>query len=203
MPIVKEKILEKASEMFLNLGFKSVTMDDLANEMGISKKTIYLHFVNKTKLVKATTNYVFHAICDGIDRIRLENKNPIEEILTINEFVKQILKSEKTSPQFQLQKYYPKIYKKLKENQFTMMNACVIQNLNKGIEMGLYREDLNKEFISRLYFLGHVGIKDQNIFPDKQFNSEVLLNSYLDYHLRGISTDKGKKQLINFLKKDN
>lgn len=200
---MKEKILEKASEMFLNLGFKSVTMDDLANEMGISKKTIYLHFVNKTKLVEATANYVFHTICDGIDCIRLENKNPIEEILTINEFVKQILKREKTSPQFQLQKYYPKIYKKLKENQFTMMNACVIQNLNKGIEMGLYREDLNKEFISRLYFLGHVGIRDQDLFPENQFNSEVVLDTYLDYHLRGISTEKGKKQLINFLNKDN
>ncbi len=200
---MKEKILEKASEMFLNLGFKSVTMDDLANEMGISKKTIYLHFVNKTKLVEATANYVFHTICDGIDSIRLENKNPIEEILSINEFVKQILKREKTSPQFQLQKYYPKIYKKLKENQFTMMNACVIQNLNKGIEMGLYREDLNKEIISRLYFLGHVGIRDQDLFPEKQFNSEVVLDTYLDYHLRGISTEKGKKQLINFLNKDN
>ncbi|NCT17255.1 MAG: TetR family transcriptional regulator [Flavobacteriaceae bacterium CG02_land_8_20_14_3_00_34_13] len=200
---MKEKILEKASEMFLNLGFKSVTMDDLANEMGISKKTIYLHFVNKTKLVEATTNYVFHAICDGIDCIRLENKNPIEEILTINEFVKQILKNEKTSPQFQLQKYYPKIYKKLKENQFTMMNACVIQNLNKGIEMGLYRENLNIEIISRLYFLGHVGIRDQELFPEKQFNSEVVLDTYLDYHLRGISTEKGKKQLINFLNNDN
>ncbi|OIP51942.1 MAG: TetR family transcriptional regulator [Flavobacteriaceae bacterium CG_4_8_14_3_um_filter_34_10] len=200
---MKEKILEKASEMFLNLGFKSVTMDDLANEMGISKKTIYLHFVNKTKLVEATTNYVFHAICDGIDCIRLENKNPIEEILTINEFVKQILKNEKTSPQFQLQKYYPKIYKKLKENQFTMMNACVIQNLKKGIEMGLYRENLNIEIISRLYFLGHVGIRDQELFPEKQFNSEVVLDTYLDYHLRGISTEKGKKQLINFLNNDN
>lgn len=200
---MKEKIIEKASGMFLNFGFKSVTMDDLANEMGISKKTIYQHFPNKSKLVEATTNYVFHLVCDGIDCIMAENKNPIEEIFTINEFVKQMMKNEKSSPQYQLQKYYPKVYANLKENQFDILRECVTQNLLRGIEMGLFRAELNVDIISRIYFLGALSIKDKDFFPSEAFKPEVLLEQYLDYHLRGITTEKGKKQLINYLKKDS
>ena len=67
--IMKDKILEKAGEMFLNLGFKSVTMDDIANEIGVSKKTIYIHFSNKTALVNSVTLSVFETISGGIDLI--------------------------------------------------------------------------------------------------------------------------------------
>ena len=80
---MKEKILEKATDMFLNLGFKSVTMDDLANEMGISKKTIYTHFENKTKLVQECTFSLFNQINSGIDCICTTGKNPIEELYEI------------------------------------------------------------------------------------------------------------------------
>ena len=66
---MKEKIIQKSTELFLTLGFKSVTMDDIASEMGISKKTIYVHFKNKTKLVEAVTFYLFATICTGIDSI--------------------------------------------------------------------------------------------------------------------------------------
>src|SRR5690606_6825508 len=110
---MKDKITEKATEMFLNLGFKSVTMDDLANEMGVSKKTIYSHFENKSKLVHDCMQYLFNCITDGIDRIVALDKNPIEELFEIKKFISQHLKDEKSSPQYQLQKYYPKLYKNL------------------------------------------------------------------------------------------
>ena len=70
---MKDQILEKATEMFLTLGFKSVTMDDIASEMGISKKTIYQHFSNKDSLIKATTSNLFERISCGIDEIILAN----------------------------------------------------------------------------------------------------------------------------------
>ena len=99
---MKDKILEKATELFLNLGFKSVTMDDLANEMGISKKTIYAHYENKTKLVTESTMYLFNVISQGIDQISSLKKNPIEELYDIKKFVMLHLKDEKSSPQYQL-----------------------------------------------------------------------------------------------------
>lgn len=200
---MREKILEIASEMFLNLGFKSVTMDDIANEMGISKKTIYQHFDNKIKLVEATTDYVFHFVCTGIDCIRAENKNPIAELFQINTFIKQLLKNEKASPQHQLQKYYPRIYKKLKANQFSIMHDCVIENLKTGVKLGLYRESIKPEIIGRFYFLGATGIKDQDLFPPDSFSPNDVVDLFLEYHLRGIVTKKGEKELMKYIKQIN
>ena len=97
---MRDKILLKATDMFLSYGFKSVTMDDIANTLGISKKTIYQHFENKTKLVEATTLSLFELISHGIDCICALEKNPIEEIYDIKRFVMDHLKDEKSSPQY-------------------------------------------------------------------------------------------------------
>ncbi|WP_025741328.1 TetR/AcrR family transcriptional regulator [Aquimarina pacifica] len=188
---MKEKIIERANELFLNLGFKSVTMDDLASEMGISKKTIYAHFQNKTKLVEATTDYLFCTICDGIDTILEEKKEPIEELYAIKAFLIEHLKDEKTSPQYQLQKYYPKIHDILKKKQFEVMQECVIENLQRGIEKGVFRTGIDVEITSRLYFIGMMGIKDQDMFPVQRYPMSKLMADYLEYHVRGIATEKG------------
>ena len=198
--IMKAKILEKATEMFLNLGFKSVTMDDLAHNMGISKKTIYAHFNNKTELVQGCTLHVFELISQGIDHICSLNKNPIEELYQIKKFAMQHLKDERSSPQFQLQKYYPRIYETLKEKQFEIMKSCVFENVKKGIALGIYRENLNIDFVSRIYFSGVTSIKDCRLFPGELFPARHLMDEYLEYHLRGIVTPKGRKilnELIN------
>ncbi len=196
---MKEKILEKATELFLDLGFKSVTMDDLAQEMGISKKTIYSHFRTKTKLVEETTSKLFCAISMGIDQIRGLKKNPIEELYEIKKFVMLHLKNEKSSPQHQLQKYYPKIYDKMHSGQFELMQDCIEDNLKKGIDQGIYRENLQIDFISRIYFSGVTSIKNQKLFPMHKFPVAPLMEEYLEYHLRGIVTPKGRKILNNII----
>ncbi|NRD24365.1 TetR/AcrR family transcriptional regulator [Winogradskyella litoriviva] len=192
---MKEKIIFKSTDLFLNLGFKSVTMDDIANEMGISKKTIYQHFQNKTKLVEATALHVFENISCGIDNICALNKNPIEEVYEIKRFVMHNLKDEKSSPQYQLQKYYPKIYASVKGKQFQKMLGCVTQNLERGVTQGLYRDSIEIDFVARLYFNGMVSLKDQNIFPRENFSMVMLMNNYLEYHLRGICSTKGLEKL--------
>lgn len=77
---MKEDIISKAMDMFLTYGFKSVTMDDLAHEMGISKKTIYTHFNNKTQLVEQGVCQLFEEVSEGIEEILSLKKNPIEEL---------------------------------------------------------------------------------------------------------------------------
>ena len=188
---MKDQILDKATDMFLTLGFKSVTMDDIASEMGISKKTIYQHFANKDSLVKATTSNLFEKISCGIDDIILAEKNPIEELFAIKDFVVQNLKDENTSPIYQLQKYYPRIHKSLMIKQFDKMGSCVVENLDKGINLGLFREDIDKALISRFYFAGMTSIKDAEIFDPKVFSPREVQLKYLEYHLRGICTSKG------------
>lgn len=193
--IMKEEILEKATDMFLNLGFKSVTMDDLANEMGISKKTIYAHYDNKTKLIEDSTFHLFYGVSKGIDYICSLKKNPIEEIYEIKKFLMLHLKGEKSSPQYQLQKYYPKIHENIKQKQFEMMQDCVLDNIKRGMEQGIYRENLDIGFVARIYFFGVTSIKDHNLFPIDKFPTESLMDNYLEYHLRGIVTPKGRKIL--------
>ena len=194
--MIKDNILHKATDLFLNLGFKSVTMDDLANEMGISKKTIYSHFQNKTHLVEECTMNLFCGISQGIDHICSLGKNPIEELYEIKKFVMLHLKNERSSPQFQLQKYYPQIHNTLKNKQFEVMRSCVIENLKKGIHQVIYRENLNIEFVSRIYFAGVTSIKDHTFFPVDKFPMSDLMDDYLEYHLRGIVTPKGR-QILN------
>ncbi|RIV46255.1 MULTISPECIES: TetR/AcrR family transcriptional regulator [Flagellimonas] len=196
---MREKIIQKATDMFLNLGFKSITMDDLANEMGISKKTIYSHFKNKTELVQETTMSMSDFITCGIDNIIALEKNPIEELYEIKKFIMVHLKDEKSSPLYQLQKYYPKIHSSLKEIQFECTHRCVAENVKRGMEMGIYRDNLNVEFVSRIYFTGVMSIKDNNVFPTEIFSRAELLDYYLEYHLRGIVTPKGRNILNSII----
>tara|TARA_R110002049_G_scaffold65035_1_gene170901 strand:+ start:16812 stop:17417 length:606 start_codon:yes stop_codon:yes gene_type:complete len=196
---MREKILTGATDLFLNYGFKSVTMDDIANTLGVSKKTIYQHFDNKTKLVEASTLHVFQSISQGIDQIISSNSNPIEEIYSIKQFVANYLKDEKSSPEYQLQKYYPKIFKNLKNQQFCVMQDCVTNNLKRGVALGLYRDTIHVDFISRIYFNTMQIIKDKDLFPEDKFPTSMLMSNYIEYHLRGICTPKGLETVNNYI----
>jgi AcrR family transcriptional regulator len=196
---MREKIIQKASDLFLSYGFKSVTMDDIANNLGISKKTIYQNFENKTKLVEATAMYVFEFISNGINCICDLNNNPIEEIYDIKNFVMLHLKDEKSSPQYQLQKYYPRIFKSLKIKQFDIMQDCVTRNLQRGINQNLYRENIEIDIIWRIYLNSMMALKDKELFPDENFSINTLMENFIEYHLRGICTQKGLDVLNKIL----
>ncbi|WP_055443860.1 TetR/AcrR family transcriptional regulator [Lacinutrix himadriensis] len=197
---MREKIIHKSGELFLTLGFKSVTMDDIANALGISKKTIYQHFDNKTKLIEATTTNMLENVCGGIDCICDASHNPIEELYDIKMYVMNYLKDEKTSPQFQLKKYYPQIFQSLQMKQFEKMYVSVKDSIQKGVDTGLFRENIDVDFISRMYFNGMTGIKDENIFPLDRFTMDYLMESYLEYHLRAICNENGLLTLHKFIK---
>ena len=197
---MRKKITSKSEELFFSLGFKSVTMDDIANAMGISKKTIYAHFSNKTELVEVVTFSVLDHISEGIDRINAASINPIEELYDIKMFVINYLKSVKVSPQHQLKKYYPQIYERLQIKQFEKMHSSFENSLKMGMNTGLFRPDIDVNFISRLYFNGVTAIRDISVFPESDFDKNYLFESYLEYHLRAITTLKGLNLLNNFTK---
>ena len=199
---MKEKILNTANELFLTYGFKSVTMDDIAEKMSISKKTIYAFYKTKSKLVEACVMDVFNAISTGIDQICAIGNNPIDELFEIKDFVLNHLKSEQSSPLFQLKKFYPKFFEELQKKQFEVMSECVQDNLNKGIKAGLFRDNMDIDFITRIYFSGITMIKDIEIFPKGISNMEELQTQYLDYHIRAIATKKGITELEKILKNE-
>ena len=198
---MKNKILHKAIDLFLTFGVKSVTMDDIAKELTISKKTIYTFFATKTKLVEETTSFLFDKINSEIISICSAGQNPIKELFLIKSLILKQLKDEKTSPHYQLQKYYPELFHSLKKKQFDTVNECISRNLTKGMEEGYYRKGLDLNSITRFYFIGLMGLKNIELFPIDSFSMPYLMKTYLEYHIRAIATEKGLKSLQNILKK--
>ena len=141
-------------------------------------------------------------ISHGIDCICELEKNPIEELFEIKNFIHTNLKDEKSSPYYQLQKYYPTIFQPLKMRQLELMDSCVKQNLKRGVDLGLYRKEIDLDFISRIYFIGVTGIKDEETFPVNQFDKKHLTNCFLNYHIRAIATEKGILKLEKLLLKN-
>jgi len=196
---MKTKIVQKSTKLFLNLGFKSVTMDDIAAKLAISKKTIYTHFANKGALVEATAFYIFDQISTLIEKIENEKFNPIEETFKIKEVVSHYLKGEKTSPEFQLKKYYPSIYAKLDIKKRDIINTCFKDNLQRGIEDGYFRKDIDVNLISKFYYLAITAIKNDELFFEDNMNE--AMEYYLEYHIRAIASEKGLKTLNQLLNK--
>jgi len=197
---LKKSIVITSTELFLTLGFKSVTMDDIAEEMKISKKTIYTFFANKEALVQSVVFSMYSYITTNLTQIREKASNPISELYEVKMFIMHQLKGEKTSPQHQLRKYYPNIHKELQKKQFDFMTKSVKKSLTKGVEMKLFRPSIDIDFISRMYFNGMVGIKNVDMFPIEKYSPEQLMENYLDYHLRAIVTDNGMKLLSSYIK---
>ena len=197
---LEKSIVVTSTELFLTLGFKSVTMDDIAEEMKISKKTIYTFFANKEALVQSVVFSMYNYITTNLTQIREKASNPISELYEVKMFIMHQLKGEKTSPQHQLRKYYPNIHKELQKKQFDFMTKSVKKSLTKGVEMKLFRPSIDIDFISRMYFNGMVGIKNVDMFPIEKYSPEQLMENYLDYHLRAIVTDNGMKLLSSYIK---
>ncbi|WP_010523110.1 TetR/AcrR family transcriptional regulator [Aquimarina agarivorans] len=200
---IYHQIIKKAAQLFLSRGFKSVTMDDLASEMAISKKTIYNYFKTKTELVEKTSEFTFNFIEKGINTIRAKNLDPIEELYVINDFVRENLNNEESATEYQLCKYYPKIFHKLNRRKFETVMDCTLENLQRGVEKGSYRKGLPKEIIARIYFLNISGLCNQDVFPNNTYKASIINDEYLTYHIRGIATEKGINILTNIQKERN
>ena len=197
---MKEKIILKATELFLSLGFKSITMDDLAQSMSISKKTIYLFFNNKNDLIISCTEHIQYQLLKKINEIRNNAKNPIIELFEIKKEAMKILGNTETAPQFQLQKFYPEIYQKLKDRELHLFRDNIHESLNKGIKLKYFRKEINIDFITRIYLNGMRGVRDINLFPINEFKVEKVIEDFIEYHLRAISTPKGLELLNKIYK---
>lgn len=195
---MKEKIMAKASELFLRLGFKSITMDDIANEMCISKKTIYKYFCNKEVLIAESTEVMHNEIHHQINAIVKANFNAIEENFEIKKKFKEMFKTADSSPIYQLKKHYPEIYQKVITREISECNTFFKQNIEKGIAEGLYRKDLAVETYIKFYYTLLFEIHG-NTSSEKEAQALELLA--LEYHTRAMATQAGVVELEMQLEK--
>lgn len=200
---MKEIILKKTGERFLKFGFKSVTMDDIADQLAISKKTIYKYFKNKHDLVEQAVTHSHEACMFAIDGVCNLGYNAIHENFEVKKVFKDLLKSNDDSPMFQLKKYYPKIHEKVMSKEFLMFQDCISKNIEKGIKEGLYRKDIDIYVVSRLYFALVMAVHEQNLFTYNKNTINKLEIDILEYHTRAIATEKGIKELEKQLKEFN
>lgn len=196
--IMKDKIIKKATDMFLKLGFKSVTMDDIACEMCISKKTIYKYFSNKEKLIEEGTEVVHQKIHSLMDNVVAQNHNAIAENFQIREMFKQMFQSFDQSPAYQLKKHYPEIYEKMIANEMEDFNQMLRQNIQKGISESLYRKETDIESAVKFYYALIFSINENTMIERDTYELETKA---LEYHTRAIATPKGvielEKNLLN------
>lgn len=197
---MKEKIIAKAGEMFLKLGFKSITMDDIAGEMCISKKTIYKYFCNKEILIDESVRLLHKEIHVLIDNAISKNYNAIEENFEIRRMFAELFKSSDTSPIYQLKKHYPEIYKNALKFQIEECEFCFRQNIEKGITQKLYRNDLNVEAYVKFYYFLIFSINES---VPSESEAKALEFEALEYHTRAMATIEGIIELEKQLKNVN
>jgi AcrR family transcriptional regulator len=195
---MKDKIIKKATELFLKLGFKSVTMDDIAGEMCISKKTIYKYFCNKEILIEESTKLVHEQVHFVIDTIIAKNFNAIQENFEIRKMFKEMFQSSDNSPIYQLKKHYPDIYRNVLKAEIEQCVSCFSDNINKGIAEKLYRADLNIDCYVQFYYtlIFHINETTSSETEARKIELEAL-----EYHTRAMATPEGiielEKQLQN------
>lgn len=200
---MQKVILKKSGEIFLKLGFKSVTMDDIANELGISKKTIYKYFKNKAELVDKTTIYMHEAMHKEALKVYNLGYNAIQENFEVNKVFKGFMQNLDDSPVYQLQKYYPETYSKIMSQEFCLFKDCLLSNIQKGIDEGLYRNDIIIDQVTKFYFSLIMSVHDSNLYTYSKNTINKLEINVLEYHTRAIATAKGIKILEEQLALNN
>ncbi len=196
---MKDKIIAKASEMFLKLGFKSITMDDIAGEMCISKKTIYKYFCNKEVLIQESTALVHKQVHELIESVVAEKHNAIFENFKIKEMFKELFNnSADSSPVYQLKKHYPEIYQRVLEQEVNQCEHWFRENIKKGITEGLYRPDVDIETYVKFYYILIFHINENTSSENEAQRIELKA---LEYHTRAMATEAGiielEKNLLN------
>lgn len=191
----KQNILQTAAEMFFRYGIKRITMDDISREMGISKKTLYQSFDEKDEIVMSMCEMMVKQNISDTERIASEAKDPVHEAILIGKHISAVF--AKINPVFfyEVKRYYPKAWARFEHFKETHIRKMLESNLKKGVEMKIFRSDVDIEMLSR-YRLIQVDLGlDPSIFKTKKNIAEVQV-FLLDHFLHGITTIKGHK-LIN------
>ena len=189
----KEKLTKGAEDLFMKYGLRSVSMDDIARHLGISKKTIYQHFADKDEVVVTMAKSHMARHREQFERIARDSKNAVEEMVKISIVLKENMRNINPSVFFDMQKYHQRAWGEWLTFKQKFIREQVVRNLKKGIEEGLFREELNLDIIANLR-LEHIQMAyDNNIFPRDLYSAAEVQMQLFDHFVHGLFTDKGKK----------
>ena len=186
-----KKLLEKVNELYQKYGIKSVTMDDVSRELGISKKTLYQYVQNKEELVQQVIIQKNLKNEERYKSVTSGELNAIESLIEVNKLVCSMMREHNPSIEYDLKKYYPEIYARLRKVSREKMYDGVLANLIQGKKEGLYREDLNEVIIAKLYVSRILNLSDDDIFTKEEMMHPDFGYNIMLYHIRGVANEKG------------
>ena len=190
-----EKFLKRSEELFMRYGIKSLTMDDVARELGISKKTLYQFVSNKEDLVRKV---VEKNILEDVQNCTVwtnEAEDAVDEILIVLRNVMADIQRMTHNVVYDMQRYHRDAWDLLVSHQRGFMLKIVHKNLERGISEGLYRTDFNVEIIAKLHIAQTFQFFDENIFPPNEYPRELVFREYILHYLHGLLSDKGRERL--------
>lgn len=198
---LKLRVLAYATELFFRLGVRNVTMDGIAQELGVSKKTIYQLFKNKADIVKE----VSIAFCRQNESETIEvaksAENAIDALFKVMQHFTQTAKLRSPNLIFEIKKYYPESWQVFQKHENRFIVQKVKDNLHRGIKEGLYRPDINIEIISRMHISQMDAGLDERLFPSKRFPFPSVQVQMMELFMRGIATQKGINLINTYFEK--
>ncbi len=194
------KILEEAKQLFMRIGIKSVSMDDIAQILRISKKTIYKCFKDKQDLVNRVIEEKINFEKSTLKKYANSDKNAIQRMIDFSRYISQSKKNLNPTMIYDMQKFYPDQWAKMEEFRTDYFKETIKNNLKNGIKSGLFRSDLNADLIALMYITLVSGMVKQFTSAENNYQFQTIHFQMVSYHLHGICTEKGRtylKQHIN------
>lgn len=191
----RQEIIEKVTELYLRFGIKSVTMDDIVREVGISKKTLYQFFKDKSELVLSVIDYDSKKKMQEHEAALEGTSNAIEKMMAFYNFQMNMVKEYNPSMIYDLRKYYPEMHRKFVEKKREIIYENVLKNLKQGKAEGFYRKELNQEVIAILNLIRVEAIANSESYKPEELLTNEFLKEMFTYHMYGIVSDNGREIL--------
>jgi len=194
----KDRIRQKADELFMRYGLRSVSMDDIANSLGISKKTIYQFFADKNELVDAVLEETLSYNKQNCDRNRTGSTNAVDEIFLSMDVVEQLFRNMHPSVIFDMQKYHPQAFSRFLKHKNEYLYNTVSKNLERGIKEELYRREIDIEILSRFRVESMLISFNPEFYIGQKHNLAEVEHQLLEHFLFGIASLKGHKLILKY-----
>ncbi|MEY3854809.1 MAG: hypothetical protein RIS68_823 [Bacteroidota bacterium] len=188
---MKSRILEKGTELFFRYGVKTVTMDAIATDLGISKKTIYQHFPDKDSMVYEVVKTFTEQDLEKWAELDRLYPNVIEKMFKSFEMVKDMLVQMNPRLLFEIQKYFPTAYQLFVQHGEKCIHENLIADFKKGAQFGYFRNDIDFELLARLRMAEVDLAFNPDFYPNNKLSLYETQLTLMDIFMRGILTDKG------------
>jgi AcrR family transcriptional regulator len=195
---VQERILQKATDLFVRYGIRSITMDEIALQLGISKKTIYQFYADKNELVDAVLETYLQQNKNCCEKDKGTAENAIHEIFLAMVMVQNMFENMNYSMLYDLEKYHPEAFQKFVRYKYGFLYRVIKENLVRGIKEELYREDINIEIMTALRLESMMLPFNQVAFPMNKFNMAEVHQQVIEHFLFGITSIKGHKLILKY-----